>query len=145
MNDFLALDLSAAGMRAQRMRMQVVAENLANQDTTGPNGPYRRKEAVLQSTSVDFGKDLSEAMNAEASAIRSVAIAGVSVDPAEPVRVYDPSHPNADAQGYVLKPNISPVREMTDMIDASHAYEANLAAAKATQEMLNAAISLLAK
>jgi flagellar basal-body rod protein FlgC len=145
MNDFIALDLSAAGMRVQRQRMQIVAENLANQDTTGPDGPYKRKEAVLQATQVDFGKNLSEAMNMEEQSIHSVAIAAVSVDSAPPVKVYDPSHPNADAQGYVLKPNVSPIREMTDMIDASHAYEANLAAAKATEDMLNAAMSLIAK
>jgi flagellar basal-body rod protein FlgC len=143
MNDFLALDLSAAGMRVQRQRMQVVAENLANQQTTGPNGPYQRKQVVVQAVPVNFEQNLNAAMNPEAQAIHSVAVGRIEADPAPPIRVYDPSHPDADAEGYVLKPNVSPIREMTDMIEAGHAYEANLAAAKATQDMLNSALELI--
>jgi flagellar basal-body rod protein FlgC len=143
MNDFLALDLSAAGMRVQRHRMQIVAENLANQHTTGPDGPYQRKQAIIEAVEIDFEQDLQTAMDPEAQAIRTVAVTSVEADSAPPVRVYDPSHPDADAEGYVLKPNISPIREMTDMMEASRAYEANLAAARASQDMLKSAMDLI--
>lgn len=149
MNDFLALDLSGAGMRAQRMRLQVVSENLANQHTVGPNGPYKRKEAVFQTVPVSsFEKDLEDAVGGltntkGAPSVQSVAVSEVRTDNAEPVRVFEPSNPQADAKGFVSYPNISIFREMTDMMDASRSYEANLAAAKSTQEMLTAAMDLL--
>jgi flagellar basal-body rod protein FlgC len=143
MNDFAALDLASAGMSVQRQRLQIVAENLANQDTTGPNGPYRRKQAVIESQAVSFDQELTSALSAEADAVKSVAVAGVAVDSTPPTRVYDPGHPNADAQGYVLKSNISPAREMADMIEASDAYQANLTTAMTTQNMLNASLNLL--
>jgi flagellar basal-body rod protein FlgC len=143
MNDFVALNLASAGMSAQRQRLQIVAENLANQDTTGPNGPYMRKQAVLESRAVSFDQELTSAMSAEAEAVKSVAVARVAVDSTPPMKVYDPGHPNADAQGYVLKPNISPAREMTDMVEASNAYQANLATALTTQDMLKASLNLL--
>lgn len=143
MNDFLALDLSASGMRVQRHRMQIVAENLANQQTTGPDGPYQRKQAVVQAVKVDFDDDLKAAMNPEARAVHAATVTAVVKDPAPPLRVYDPSHPHADAEGYVLKPNVSTIREMTDMLEASRSYEANLAASRTTQDMLNAALDLI--
>lgn len=146
----MALDLSGAGMRAQRLRMQVVAENLANQHTTGPNGPYQRKQVMLSSLPLTqaFDQTLDGAMqnltNAQGQdAVQSVKVAQVSGDGAEPMRVYDPSHPQADAQGYVAYPNISIFREMSDMIEASRSYEANLAASKATTDMLNSATELV--
>ena len=149
MNDLLALDLSGAGMRAQRIRMQVVAENLANQHTTGPNGPYQRKEAVFESVPVtSFDQDLAASIRSLTQApgeeaVQSVNVSDVRADNSEPVKVYDPSHPHADAQGYVAYPNISVFREMTDLIEAARSYEANLSAAKATQEMLTSAMDLL--
>jgi flagellar basal-body rod protein FlgC len=150
MNDFLALDLSSAGMRAQRLRMQVTAENLANQNTVGPNGPYRRKEVVLNAAPLAFEKDLTNALGELASGIESVPVQTVEVsevrpDNSEPVKRYEPDNPMADAQGYVAYPNISIFREMTDMMEASRSYEANLAASKATQDMLTAAMDLLKK
>ncbi|MCE5229493.1 flagellar basal body rod protein FlgC [bacterium] len=149
MSDFLALDISGAGMAAQRMRMRVISENLANQHTTGPNGPYQRKEVVMESSPIkDFSDELTGALQQLSTtdgkdAVSSVKVSSVSRDGSEPVRVYDPSHPHADAQGYVAYPNISIFREMTDMVEASRSYEANLAASKATQQMLNGAIEML--
>ena len=148
MNDFIALDLSGAGMRVQRERMRVIAENLANQHTTGPNGPYQRKDAIFESVPIEpFDNALSAAMDAQSEGpgapLSSVRVTEVRQDGSDPIKVYDPSHPHADADGYVAYPNISIFREMTDMIEASRSYEANLAAAQATQDMLNAALDLL--
>ncbi|MEN6625614.1 MAG: flagellar basal body rod protein FlgC [Candidatus Sumerlaeia bacterium] len=149
MSDFVTLDLSGAGMTAQRARMRVIAENLANQHTTGPNGPYQRKEVVLQSAPLSqFADELTGALEQLSTAdgreaVSSVKVGSVAGDGSDPVRVFDPNHPHADAQGYVSLPNISVFREMTEMVEASRSYEANLAASRATQQMLNAAIDLL--
>lgn len=149
MSDFIALDLSSAGMAAERMRMRVISENLANQHTTGPNGPYQRKEVLIESLPItQFADELSGALEQMKTsdgreAISSVEVSQVAPDGAEPVRVFDPNHPHADAQGYVAYPNISVFREMADMVEASRSYEANLAASRATQQMLTSAIDLL--
>ncbi|MCL5270420.1 MAG: flagellar basal body rod protein FlgC [bacterium] len=146
MDDFVALDISAAGMRAQRTRLQVIAENLANQQTVGPNGPYRRKEVVLQAVPVEStaaGATFEQSLADAKAALQTVAAPTVVEDPAEPIRQYQPGHPFADAQGYVAYPNISTFREMTDMIEASRSYEANLAAAKTTQDLLASALELI--
>lgn len=146
MNDFVALDLSSAGMRVQRQRMRVVSENLANQHTTGPDGPYQRKEIMFSSEPVAFERELRGALEAHSPAARdqlhSVVVSDVRHDNSEPVRIFDPNHPQADAEGYVAYPNISIMREMADMIEASRSYEANLAAAKATRKMLEASLDL---
>lgn len=149
MSDFLALDISGAGMRLQRERMQAVSENLANQQTTGPDGPYRRKQVIAQALPLsEFEKTLGGELDKLGSTLESpgassVGVAEIRREDAEPLKVYDPSHPHADAQGFVAYPNISVFREMTDMIEASRMYEANLAASKATREMLGSALDLI--
>ena len=148
MNDFLALDISGAGMRVQRQRMQVVAENLANQKTTGPDGPYQRKEVVVRAIPMtEFQRTLEGELvrsNGEVDeATQGVAVSEVRPDQEAPTRVFDPSHPHADAQGYVSYPNISVFREMTDMIESQRMYEANLSASRSTREMLTSALDLI--
>ena len=148
MNDFITLELSGAGMRTQRQRMAVIAENLANQHTTGPNGPYQRKDVVMHAVPVTaFDKELDAALGQSsgdpATALQTVVVAEVRSDGSEPEKRYEPDHPLADAQGYVAYPNISIFREMTDMTEAARSYEANLAAAKTTQDMLTAALELV--
>ena len=148
MNDFLAMDISSAGMRVQRARMEAVAENLANQHTTGPNGPYQRKVVVAQTAPISafeqtLNGELEQADSANEAGVSSVAVAQTERDNAEPLKVYEPSHPHADAQGFVAYPNISFFREMTDMVECSRMYEANLAANKATRDMLNASLELI--
>ena len=150
MSDLTALDLSSAGMKAQRIRMQVVAENLANQHTTGPDGPYQRKEVVFESQPVtSFQNELDGAMangNSE-NVSQSVEVKEIRADGSEPIKVFDPSHPFAiksgPDKGFVMYPNISIFREMADMVEASRSYEANLAANKTTKDMINSAIDLL--
>lgn len=148
MNEFLALEISSSGMRAQRIRMRTIAENLANQHTTGPHGPYQRKDTIFESQPLQTGFEdqLSSALQSARSqpaVVQQVQVSEVREDGSQPIRVYDPSHPHADENGYVLKPNISIFREMTDMIEASRSYEANLAASKSTKEMIKSALELL--
>ena len=151
MNDFLALDISGSGMRAQRMRMRVITENLANQHVTGPNGPYQRKDTILQSVPVQSFDDqliqAIEGLEGEVPPITThdkVEVAEVRPDGAAPILVHDPKHPHADPQtGMVAYPNISIFREMADMMEASRSYEANLAAAGANKDMLQDTLDLL--
>jgi flagellar basal-body rod protein FlgC len=134
MGMFDGLRISASGMTAERMRMDVIAENLANADTTrGPDGqPYRRKEVVLEAGSPSF-QDVLE----------GVHVSGI-VDDATPLkRVYDPGNPDADAQGYVSMPNVSSVTEMVDLITATRGYEADTQAMSAAKGMFLKAIDLL--
>ena len=134
---FGGLEISASALTAERLRMDVVAENLANAQTTrGADGqPYRRKEVVLQERAGGFGAQLDRAMGVE--------VAGVVEDQTPLKRVYDPGHPDADAQGYVSMPNVDTVTEMVDLISASRAYEANVTAMQAAKQMFAKTLDLL--
>jgi flagellar basal-body rod protein FlgC len=143
---FGGLEISASGLTAERLRMDVTAENLANAQTTrGANGqPYRRKEVVLQEAPGSFGASLSRAMGGGAGASGGgVQVAGVVEDSSPLKRVYDPGHPDADAQGYVSMPNVDTVTEMVDLISASRAYEANVTAMNAAKQMFAHTLELL--
>ena len=146
MSFFGGLEISASGLTAERLRMDVTAENLANAQTTrGANGqPYRRKEVVLQEAPGSFGATLSRAMGSRADANGGgVQVAGVVEDQTPLKRVYDPGHPDADAQGYVTMPNVDTVTEMVDLISASRAYEANVTAMNAAKQMFAHTLELL--
>ena len=135
---FDGLEISASGLTAERLRMDVTAENLANAQTTrGADGePYRRKEVVLQERGGGFGAALSQA-------IGGVEVGGVVEDQTPLKRIYDPGHPDADAQGYVAMPNVDTVTEMVDLIGASRAYEANVTAMQAAKQMFAKTLELL--
>ena len=147
MSLFGGLEISASGLTAERLRMDVSAENLANAQTTrGTDGqPYRRKEVVLQEQAGSFGASLSAAMGGgNSGSAGGVQVAGVVEDTATPLkRVYDPGHPDADAQGYVSMPNVDTVTEMVDLIGASRAYEANVTAMQAAKQMFSKTLELL--
>lgn len=151
MSFFGALDISASGLSAERMRMDVTAENLANAQTTrGPNGgPYRRKDVVLESVGGGgFQSALASAAGSVPGAGGSqtpggVQVSGIVQDPSAPRMVYDPTHPDANAQGYVAMPNVNPVTEMVDLISASRSYEANVTAMQTTKSMLSKTFDLL--
>jgi flagellar basal-body rod protein FlgC len=147
MSLFGGLEISASGLTAERLRMDVTAENLANAQTTrGADGqPYRRKEVILQEAPGSFGATLSKAMGAGGGTQGGgVHVAGVVQDTATPLkRVYDPGHPDADAQGYVSMPNVDTVTEMVDLISASRAYEANVTAMQAAKQMFSRTLELL--
>ena len=149
MNDLAAMQISAAGANAQRTRLRVIAENLANIQTTGPNGPYQRKQTVFETVPFEaFAQELNSAIEEvlspeEIAALNSVTVREVVTDGADPILRHDPSHPHADANGYVAYPNISIIREMTDMMEAQRSFEANLAASKASRDMINQVLDLL--
>jgi flagellar basal-body rod protein FlgC len=150
---FDAIDVAGSGLAAERLRMDVTAGNLANAQTTqGADGqPYRRREVVLQEAQAgggSFGSMLSSAVAGSSSAgaggpVSGVQVAGVVEDPAPPRRVYDPGHPDADAQGYVSLPNVNPVTEMVDLIGASRSYEANVTAMQAAKQLFTKTLELL--
>jgi flagellar basal-body rod protein FlgC len=147
---FDALSISASGLSAERLRMDVTAENLANaQSTRGTDGqPYRRKEVVLQATGADgFSGALAGAMGAGAPATGApaggVQAAAIVEDPNPGRRIYDPGHPDADQQGYVTMPNVDSVTEMVDLISASRAYEANATAMQTAKAMFAKTLEIL--
>ena len=134
MGMFDALSISSTGMSAERLRMDVIAENLANAETTRTpqGGPYQRQEVVLEQASPSFGEVLG-----------GVRVAGIVNDTSPPRRVYDPGHPDADKQGYVTLPNVNPVNEMVDLITAQRGYEANVTAMSAAKQMFTKTLDVL--
>ena len=143
---FDALGISGSGLTAQRLRMDVTAENLANaQSTRDANGqPYRRKDVVLQEASTSgFAGALRTAQAGSSPAGAGVQVAGIVADPSPGRRVYDPGHPDANAQGYVTLPNVNPVNEMVDLITAQRGYEANVTAMSAAKQMFTKTLDVL--
>ena len=142
---FDSLDVSASALTAERLRMDVTAGNLANAQTTqGANGqPYRRREVVLQEAQGGGQSFDSILASASASPVNGVQVAGVVEDPAEPRRVYDPGHPDADAEGYVAMPNVDTVSEMVDLITSQRAYEANVTAMQSAKAMFGKTLEIL--
>ena len=144
---FDAISSSASGMQAERVRMDVVSENLANAQTTKDvdGNPYRRKEVTLQSVgqSGTFGSQLSRAMGTSGVAPGGVQATEITEDETNGKLVYDPSHPDADQQGYVRMPNVDTVTEMVDLIDAQRAYEANVTAMSAAKQMFAKTLEIL--
>lgn len=129
-----AIRISAAGMQAQSTRLRVVAENLANRDTTGQSPgaePYRRK-------TVSFANRMDRAAGVE-----QVRVARVGADRSALPERYEPSHPAADARGYVRTPNVDSMIEVMDMREAQRSYAANLSVLEATRTMLSRAIEAL--
>ncbi|MEV4422516.1 flagellar basal body rod protein FlgC [Patulibacter sp. NPDC049589] len=144
---FGAMDVSASALTASRAQMDVTAENLANAQTTrtAEGGPYRRKSVVLESAPVGarFGDALSGAMQRGGTASEGVQVAGIVEHDAPPRMVYDPGHPDANADGYVAMPAVDSVTEMVDLIAASRAYEANVTAMQTAKQMFTRSLDLL--
>jgi flagellar basal-body rod protein FlgC len=145
---FGGLEISASALTAQRMRMDVTSENLANAQTTkGADGkPYRRKEVVLQEIpqSGSFGAALNSAMGSGSTGpAGGVEVAQIATDQTPGKLTYDPGNPDANAQGYVQMPNVDTVTEMVDLIDSSRAYEANVTAMNASKQMFSKTLDLL--
>jgi flagellar basal-body rod protein FlgC len=148
---FDAIDASGSALSAERLRMDVTSENLANAQTTkGADGqPYRRKEVVLQqagSTGAgsSFASMLSSMQGAGgAKSVSGVKVSGIVEDSSALKRIYDPGHPDADKDGYVTMPNVNTVTEMTDLISSSRAYEANVTAMQTAKQMFSKTLDLL--
>jgi len=134
MGMFDSLNVSASGMTATQLWMDVVSSNLANADSTkAANGqPYRRKEIELSQASPSFGEVLGGAQ-----------VDGIVNDPSPLRQVYDPGNPEANKQGYVTMPNVNPVTEMVDLISASRGYESNVTAMNAAKQMFSKTFDVL--
>lgn len=144
MGYFTSLDVSASGMSAQRMRMDLISQNIANANTTRTQDgtPYRRQVLVLGTNeSVGFSKYLSASSGGNFGDGK-VKIQGVREDMSELKRVYEPDNPEADEDGYVTMPNVDIVTEMVDMISASRSYEANVTASTASKNMAMQALNI---
>ena len=144
---FDALNISASGLTAQRLRMDVTSANLANaQSTRTPGGgAYRRQDVVLQESSGNgsFAGALSGALGGGEGGPAGVEVAAIVPDTTPLRQVYEPGNPQANAQGYVEMPNVNPVEEMTDLIDASRSYQANVTAMQTTKQVFAKTIELL--
>lgn len=144
MDLFAGIEASASGLTAERLRLDLIASNLANAETTrtAEGGPYRRKVAVFEPKTNGFS--FQNVFNRVYSGTpQGVKVVGVVEDPSPFKRVYDPGHPDAGPDGYVLYPNVDVVKEMVDMIMAQRAYEANATAIEASKSMAEKALSML--
>ena len=147
MGIFDAINISATGLTAQRLRMDVIAKNIANVNTTRTeNGlPYRRQVVVFEENCKN--KAFSSFLSQESRRLffkdgGGVRVRGIENDKSPFKRVYDPGHPDADADGYVLMPNVDTVIEMVNMISATRAYEANVTALNAAKGMAQRALEI---
>lgn len=144
MGMFQAFNISASGMTAERFRTDIIAENIANIHTTSTESgePYRRKVVTFSEKKVTpFSQYYSTSKNALVG--NGVKVASVTEDyETEFVATYDPANPDADENGYVYYPNVNTVTEMTNLIDATRAYEANATAFEASKNMAQSALSI---
>lgn len=136
------MDISGSGLTAQRMRMDVIAENIANVDTTrGPDGkPYTRKYVVLEEQNGSFAQVLKNSAGNDTDG--GVRVAEIGDDTTPYQLVYDPSNPEANEDGYVEMPNVDITQEMVDMISAYRSYEANVTAFNAYKDMAVKALEI---
>ena len=142
--DFLnSMKIISSGLSVQRKRMEVIASNLANIETTRTpeGGPYRRKDVVVSATPLNnpFSKILKTELGQH---INEVSVAEIVEDQSEPRLVYNPDHPDANEEGYVAMPNVNLMSETVNMINASRAFEANISAANVAKAMAQRAIEL---
>jgi flagellar basal-body rod protein FlgC len=147
---FDSLSISASALTAERLRMDVTAENLANAQTTrgADGGPYRRKDVILEQAAAPggFGAELRAAMGVgggSPTGAGGVHVAAIAEDAAPARRVFDPGHPDAGADGYVEMPNVDTVSEMVDLISSQRAYEANVTAMQAAKTMFAKTLEIL--
>jgi flagellar basal-body rod protein FlgC len=136
------LAISASALRAERLRLDVIASNLANANTTrtAAGGPYVRRNVVFVSQPMESEFGATLAALSEEGAREGVAVADVIDDPTPPRLVFDPGHPDADKDGYVAYPNVNAISETVDLMAATRAYEANVQVVNATKRMAEAAL-----
>ena len=144
MNLFGVMQISSSALSAERARAEVVAANMANAETTRTEDgtPYRRQSILLRAGANDGFAGAMSSFGVSAPA-GGVEVAGVAASDAPALRRYDPSHPDADADGYVSYPDINPVTEMVDLMGASRSYGLNASAVQAEKGMLTASLDIL--
>ena len=144
MSFFDSMNIVGSAMTAERFRMDVALQNIANANTTrtAEGGPYTRRNVLLtQKTSLNFGDVFNETLQGAGNGVKAVAI--TKDTETDYNLVYDPSHPDADENGYVKYPNVNIVNEMTDLIDATRSYEANATAFDASKSMASKGLELM--
>jgi flagellar basal-body rod protein FlgC len=144
MSLFSLLSVSASGMAAQRTRAELLVQNLANSETTRTpeGGPYRRQDVVFQSAPQT--SPFSAVFQTEiAQGVEGVEVADVIQDSSEGEKRYQPSHPDADKDGYVAYPNVNPAEDMVDLLSAQRGFAGNVAAMSAIKDMIQSSINLL--
>lgn len=144
---FMGIDASASGLTAERLRMDVIANNIANSNTTRTEngGAYHRRFVVFEPRTREpksFEKALQQAVGLSRQAGEGVRAVSIMEDPTQGPLVYDPGHPDANAEGYVEKPNVNIVNEIVDMITAQRAYEANSTAITAAKTMASKTLEI---
>lgn len=139
-----SLSISGSGLTAQRLRMDVIANNIANAETTraADGQPYRRQEVVFTPIQPAAASPVGTQTGRTGVAEEGVQVAAILSSDEPPKMVYDPANPDADQQGYVAYPNVDIITEMTDMISATRAYEANVTAINAAKAMANKALDI---
>jgi flagellar basal-body rod protein FlgC len=144
MNLFTAMEVSASGMTAERVRMNALASNLANARTTrtaNGGGPYKRIDPVFQA--VPIAERLGEVKRSDArGGVYMVEVPFIRQDETAPQLIYDPQHPDADARGFVSLPNVNVVEEMVNLITASRSYEAGVTVMQSLKSMAQSALSI---
>jgi flagellar basal-body rod protein FlgC len=135
------LKISASAMKAERTRMEIISSNLANIQTTRTEegGPFKKKEVVFTAADVTDGSGFGRMMT---DRVTGVKVEEVTESTRSFERVHDPGHPDADSEGYVTYPNVNLMEEMTDMIAATRAYEANVNTVNATKQMFLKALEI---
>lgn len=141
---FSTVNVSASGLTAQRLRMDLIADNIANVNTTRTDDgiPYRRKLAIFRERSGSFSSAMAEQMSGGQKAGEGVEVVKIREDTKPFKTVYRPNHPDANQDGYVEMPNINITSEMVDMISASRSYEANVTALNTSKRMAMKALEI---
>lgn len=147
MNLFGVMEVSGSALEAERIRAEVVAANMANAETTrtADGGPYRRQHVVFTSEAPQssFAGELMSQTGSAGNQIGGVRVSAVVSDPGNPLRRFDPGHPDADKDGYVSYPDINPLTEMVDLMGATRAYALNSSAVQAEKGMVSASLDIL--
>ena len=141
MSLFSTLDIAASGLSAQRLRLDLIAGNLANAHTTrtASGGPFRRQLPVFQAMDYHLHRAGGSAPVLGGGGVR---VLGIVEDQSPLKMVYDPTHPDANQDGYVFYPNVDPILEMADLITASRAFEANLSVMEASKQLITRALTI---
>jgi flagellar basal-body rod protein FlgC len=144
MGIFNIMNTSASGLTAERLRMDIIADNISNAQTTRTEegGPYRRKMAVFKEQKKEFIIPMNISKKEKQKFEGGVKVSKITEDKSPFNYVYDPNHPDADEKGYVAMPNVNTVKEMVDMITATRAYESNATVITNAKSMANSALQI---
>ena len=141
MDMFIPFAISASALKAQKIRLDTVASNLANVETTSTpeGGPYKKKSVYFETQPLSFKETLNDSLSQRA---QGVAATKILADESEPKKVYNPGHPDADENGYVAMPNVNVLAEMVDMMSATRSYQANVTVIKSAKRMALKALEI---